>query len=186
MKIIRGLWILLITMAFIMPLRVNAQDKVEFSNLEVKVLIPENQEISEALLLSLQDKLYEAVSLNAIGSIAENSRFVLLPVVNIVSKNVTTSIPPQFVAEVEIVLYFADNYSKTILSQVVIVKKAMDDSESKSVAKALKSLHARDKKIKRLFDQGKENLANYFATHSDEVEVIKDNNTDWILENVND
>lgn len=183
MKILRKLWILLVVMAVILPLCANAQDKVEFTNLKIKVLMPENQEISNVLLSSLQDKLYEAVSLNAIGSIDEDSRFVLLPVVNIVSKNATTSIPPQFVAEVEIVLYFADNYSKTILSQAVIVKKAMDDSESKSVAKALKSLQARDKKINRLFDEGKENLANYFATHPDEVEVVKDNNTDWIFEN---
>lgn len=181
----KKLRILLVAMAVILPLCANAQNKVEFTNLEVKVLMPENKEISEALLSSLQDKLYEAVSLNAIGSTDENARFVVLPIVNIVSKDATTSIPPQFVAEIEIVLYFADNYSKTILSQVVIVKKAMDDSESKAVAKALKSLQARDKKIKRLFDQGKENLANYFATHTDEVEEVKDNNTDWILEDAN-
>ncbi|MDO5341045.1 MAG: hypothetical protein Q4F69_01125 [Bacteroidia bacterium] len=182
MKILNTLRILLLAMTVVLPLCAKAQDKVEFVNLKVKVQMPEHEEISESLLSSLQDKLYEAVSLNALGSTDNDSRFVVLPVVNVVSKNVTSSIPSQFVAEVEIVLYFVDNNTKTILSQVVIVKKAMDDSESKAVAKALKSLQARDKKIKRLFDKGKENLANYFASHADEVEVVEETNTDWVFE----
>lgn len=174
---------LLVVMAICLPSSVKAQEEVEFANLAVNVQMPENDQVSAAVLSSLQDKLYEAVSLNALGSTDADSRFVILPIVNIVSKNVTTSIPPQFVAEVEIALYFADNYTRTILSQVVISKKAMDDSEAKAVSKAVKSLQARDKKIKRLFDAGKKNLAEYFATHTEEVEVVGETDTDWILKN---
>lgn len=179
----KNLKILLMVFVMALPLFANAQ-KVEFDNLHVNVVMPENESISETLLSSLQDRLYEAVSLNALGSIDASSRFVLLPIVNIVSKNATSSIPPQFVAEIEVALYFADNQEKTILSQTMITKKGMADTESKAVAKALKSVQARDKKIKRLFDEGKANLAKYFATHTDEAvfDTVKENDVKWILE----
>ncbi len=179
----KNLRLLLLAFVMTLPVFANAQ-KVEFDNLQVNVVMPENENISESLLSSLQDRLYEAVSLNALGSIDASNRFVLLPVVNIVSKNATTSIPPQFVAEIEVALYFADNQEKTILSQTVITKKGMADTESKAVAKALKSLQARDKKIKRLFDEGKKNLANYFSTHPDEavINTTEGNDVNWILE----
>lgn len=167
-------------MALLLPLCCNAQNKTNYDNITVQVLMPENEEISETLLSSLQDKLYEAVSLNALGSTDNQSRYVVLPVVNVVTKSATTSIPPQFVAEVEIALYFADNYTKTILSQVIVTKKAMDDSESKAVAKALKSMQAREKKIKRLFDKGKENISRQNISDPGESEKV-DNNTEWIL-----
>ncbi len=167
-----------------LPSFANAQ-KVEFDNLKVNVVMPENENISDNLLSSLQDRLYEAVSLNALGSTDGASRFVLLPIVNVVSKNATTSIPPQFVAEIEVALYFADNQEKTIISQTVITKKGMADTENKAVAKALKSVQARDKKIKRLFDEGKANLAKYFATHTDEavIDTVGVKDVNWILEN---
>ena len=179
----KNLRLLLLAFVVTLPVFANAQ-KVEFDNLQVNVVMPENENISESLLSSLQDRLYEAVSLNALGSIDASNRFVLLPVVNIVSKNATSSIPPQFVAEVDVALYFADNQEKTILSQTVITKKGMADSENKAVAKALKSMQARDKKIKRLFDEGKTNLAKYFVAHPDEAVIgtVKDNDVDWILE----
>lgn len=181
MNKLNGIGIVLMMVALCLPLSVKAQGEVEFANLAVNVQMPENEEVSAAVLSSLQDRLYEAVSLNALGSTDGDSRFVILPIVNVISKNVTTSIPPQFVAEVEIALYFADNYTRTILSQVVISKKAMDDSETKAVSKAVKSLQARDKKIKRLFDAGKKNLAEYFATHTEGIEVVGETDTDWIL-----
>lgn len=176
--------IFIIATAILLPLFSKAQN-VEFENLKVYVVMPENENINTELLTSFKDRLYEAVSLNAQGSFEAANRFVLLPIVNIAAKDVTTSIPPQFVAEVEVALYFADNQEKTILSQTVITKKGMADSEGKAVAKALRSVQARDKKIKRLFDEGKSNLAKYFSNNAGEaiIDTVQVKDTNWIIEN---
>jgi len=176
--------VFVVVLAMLMPLLSKAQ-KTEIENLQVHVVMPENENISPDLLTSFQDRLYEAVSLNAQGSFDASNRFVLLPVINIVSKEATTSIPTQFVAEIEVALYFADNQEKTILSQTVITKKGMADSEGMAVAKALKSVQARDKKIKRLFDEGKSTLAKYLSKHTDEavIDTVQAKDTNWILDN---
>ena len=163
MKRLRLLLLALLVMASASVLK--AQDEMTFEQMiPVRVLMPVNNDIKGDALTVLYNRVNQAVTLNGLGSSTNESRFLIVTSVTILSKNVTTSIPPQFMAEVEVSFYFVDNIQKVILSQEMITKKGMDSNDDKAVAKAIKSIQARDPKLKKLITVGKKRAVEYYST----------------------
>ena len=143
----------------------------------VRVMMPVNKEIKGDALTVLYNRVNQAVTLNGLGSSTNESRFLIVTSVTVLSKNATTSIPPQFMAEVEVAFYFVDNINKVILAQEMITKKAMDDNDNKAVAKAIKSIQARDPKLKKLINIGKTRAIEYYKA-IDETESSEESTPD--------
>ena len=163
-----------------------AQDEMSFEQMiPVRVLMPKNNDIKGDALTILYNRLNQAVTLNGLGSTTNDSRFLIVSSVTILSKNVTTSVPPQFMAEVEIALYFVDNVNKVILSQEIITKKGMDGNENSAVGKAIKSIQARDPKLKKLITNGKKRAIEYYKALDDAGKKTEDGSepdVSWIFE----
>ncbi len=149
----------------------------------VRVLMPVNKDIKGDALTVLYNRVNQAVTLNGLGASSNENRFLIVTSVTVLSKNATTSIPPQFMSEVEVAFYFVDNINKVILSQEMITKKGMDDNADKAVAKAIKSIQARDPKFKKLITLGKQRAIEYY-TAIEETESPGDSTPDvsWIFE----
>lgn len=149
----------------------------------VRVMMPVNKDVKGDALTVLYNRVNQAVTLNGLGSSTNESRFLIVTSVTILEKNVTASIPPQFMAEVEVAFYFVDNVNKVILSQEMITKKGMDDKDDKAVAKAIKSIQARDPKLKKLITIGKKRAIEYYKA-IDETESSEGSTPDvsWIFE----
>ncbi len=149
----------------------------------VRVLMPVNKDIKGDALTVLYNRVNQAVTLNGLGASSNENRFLIVTSVTVLSKNATTSIPPQFMSEVEVAFYFVDNINKVILSQEMITKKGMDDNADKAVAKAIKSIQARDPKFKKLITLGKQRAIEYY-TAIEETESSGDSTPDvsWIFE----
>lgn len=162
-----------------------AQQDMSFEQMiPVRVLMPKNNEVKGDALTVLYNRVNQAVTLNGLGSSTDESRFLIVTSVTILSKNVTTSIPPQYMAEVEVAFYFVDNINKVILSQEMITKKGMDDNDNKAIAKAIKSIQARDPKLKKLINIGKKRTMEYYKT-LDALESSEEDaepNVSWIFE----
>ena len=164
---------------------VKAQNEMSFEQMiPVRVLMPVNKEVKGDALTVLYNRLNQAVTLNGLGSSTNESRFLIVTSVTILSKNATASIPPQFMAEVEISFYFVDNVNKVILSQEMITKKGMDNNEDKAVAKAIKMIQARDPKLKKLIRIGKERAIEYYKAidESESQEEAGEPDVSWIME----
>ena len=144
-------FLLLALLVILCGSKLKAQEEMSFQEMiPVRVLMPVNDEIKGDALTVLYNRLNQAVTLNGLGSTTNDSRFLIVTSVTVLSKTVTTSIPPQNVAEVEIALYFVDNVNKVILSQEIINKNGMADNDAAALAKAIKSVQARDRKLKKL------------------------------------
>ncbi|HPH57359.1 MAG TPA: hypothetical protein PLC41_04915, partial [Bacteroidales bacterium] len=87
--------------------------------------------------------------------------------VTLLSKDVTTTIPQQFVVEMEVFLFIVDVTQKTILQQESIVIKGIAENESKAVLKAVSSLQARNPSLKNLIVRGKDKIVAYYNTECD-------------------
>ena len=145
-----------------------AQEEMSFEEMiPVRVLMPVNEEIKGDALTVLYNRLNQAVTLNGLGSTTNESRFLIVTSVTVLSKTVTTSIPPQHVAEVEIAVYFVDNVNKVILSQEIINKNGMADNDAAALSKAIKSIQARDRKLKKLITVGKDRAIEYYKALGD-------------------
>lgn len=182
MKKIRLILLALVLMAS--GTMMKAQTEMSFEQMiPVRVLMPVNNEIKGDALTVLYNRLNQAVTLNGLGSSTNESRFLIVTSVTVLSKNVTTSIPPQFMAEVEMAFYFVDNVNKVILAQEMITKKGMDDNENKAVTKAVKSVQARDPKFKKLINIGKKRAMEYYkATEENNEKETSDPDVSWVLE----
>lgn len=162
-----------------------AQSEMTFEQMiPVRVLMPINKEIKGDALTVLYNRLNQAVTLNGLGSSTNESRFLIVTSVTVLSKNATNSIPPQFMAEVEMSFYFVDNVNKVILAQEMITKKGMDDDADKAVSKAIKLVQARDSKLKKLIKIGKQRAIEYYKAISDteSSDEITEPDVSWIFE----
>lgn len=117
----------------------------------------------------LYDRLNQMVSLNGIASIDNSNKFLLVPYVTVVSIEPTATAPINYVAELEIALYLVDNNKQLIMAQEILTKKGVADNEKKAIIEAIKSLKARDPKLKKMIVNGKNRIIEYYNTECDNV-----------------
>lgn len=162
---------------------VKAQKEMTFEQMiPVRVLMPINKDVKGDALTVLYNRLNQAVTLNGLGSSTNESRFLIVTSVTVLSKEATASVPVQYMAEVEVATYFVDNIEKVILSQEMITKKGMDSTDDKAVAKAIQQIQARDPKLKKLIKIGKEHAIQYYkATEEQSEESTGDPDVSWIF-----
>lgn len=135
----------------------------------IRVMYPSNDNISDEASSILYNRLNQAVTLNGIGSTDNSNKFLLVPSVTVLSIEPTTTAPINYVAEVEITMFLVDNSKKLLISQETIVKKGVADNERKAVVEAIKSIKARDPKIKKMITIGKNRIIEYYNTECETI-----------------
>lgn len=175
---------LLIIAALVMltSFTVKAQEMTFEQMMPVRVLMPVNKEVKGDALTVLYNRLNQAVTLNGLGSTTNDSRFLIVSSVTVLSKEATASVPVQYMAEVEVAVYFVDNVSKVILSQEMITKKGLDSTDDLAVSKAIKQIQARDPKLKKLIKIGKDRAIQYYQATDGQEESEGDPDVSWIFE----
>lgn len=135
----------------------------------IRVLYPSAGNISDEASSILYNRLNQAVTLNGITSTDNSNKFLLIPSVTVLSIEPTTTTPINYVAEVEIALFVVDNSKKLLMSQETFIKKGVADNEGKAVVEAIKSIKARDPKIKKMITIGKNRIIEYYNTECETV-----------------
>ena len=174
--------LLMAALVMMTSLTMKAQQDMTFEQMiPVRVLMPTNKDVKGDALTVLYNRLNQAVTLNGLGSATNENRFLIVTSVTVLSKEATNSVPVQYMAEVEVALYFIDNVSKVILSQETITKKGMDSTEDKAVEKAIKQIQARDPKLKKLIKIGKDRAIQYYKATEETEETAEDTDVSWIF-----
>lgn len=135
----------------------------------IRVMAVSSSNISETAAEMLYSRLNQAVSLNGLASTDNTNKFLLVPSVTIVSIKPTATAPVQYLAEVEISLFLVDNARKVLISQEMLTKKGVAGKETKAVEEAIKSIKARDAKLKKFVINGKNKILEYYNTECDKV-----------------
>lgn len=161
---------------------VKAQEMSFEQMIPVRVLMPVNKDVKGDALAVLYNRLNQAVTLNGLGSSTNESRFLIVSSVTVLSNEATASVPVQYMAEVEVAVYFVDNINKIILSQETITKKGMDGTDDKAIGKAIKQIQARDPKLKKLIKIGKDRAVQYYQATEGKDEQAGDPDVSWIFE----
>lgn len=135
----------------------------------IRVLPVSATNISNTAAEMLYNRLNQVVTLNGMASTDNSNKFLLIPSVSVVSVEPTATAPVQYVAEVEISLYLVDNSRKLLISQEILTKKGVAENETKAVNEAIKSIKARDPKLKKLIVNGKNEILDYYDTECERV-----------------
>lgn len=135
----------------------------------LRVLYPSTDNISDEASSVLYNRLNQAVTLNGIGSTDNSNKFLLVPSVTVLSIEPTATVPINYVAEVEVTMFVVDNSKKLLMSQETLVKKGVANNERKAVTEAIKSIKARDPKIKKMITIGKNRIIEYYNAECETV-----------------
>ena len=143
-----------------------------------------NQKKMNTVKLQVLKPLTQAVILN--GIVSATSRFVLVTSIRELSSRVTPSTPPQYVTELEVNCYIADQTEKIILQQTTFNVKGVARSTAKTYLNAIGMIQARNPKLKTLINKGKEKIIAYYQTLDEESPErantgTKEPDTEWIL-----
>lgn len=158
------------------------QDKK--NTVKLQVLKPLGLEKQDGAASLLEERLTQAVILNGIAS--TTSRFVLVTSIRELSSQVTPSTPPQYVTELEVSCYIADQTEKIILQQTTFNVKGVARSAAKAYRNATGMIQARNPKLKTLINKGKEKMIAYYQTLKEESQErvttgTEEPDTEWIF-----
>lgn len=135
----------------------------------IRVMPISNNNINDASASLLYNRLNQAVSLNGLASTDNSNRFLLITTVSVLSVEPTATMPVSYVAEIEISMFIVDNVKKILMSQEILTKKGVSDNETKAVQEAIKSLKARDPKLKKMITVAKNRIIDYYNNECEEV-----------------
>lgn len=166
--------ILLILVAFVFGLNLNAQNSQgktdDLGRIALAAIVPDQAEgIPQSARQLLANKMEQVAVQNGLGAAASNPRFCIVPVVNVLSKEITPTAPPMQALNLDVTFYIVDAASQTIFSQTSIQVKGVGQTEDKAYIQALKNLNVKAGQFKGFVESGKEKILEYYNSQCDVV-----------------
>lgn len=134
------------------------------NKIEVSAYVAPNSGVPPAAEKVLESKLTNLITASGFGA-AANERFILTAHVTILTEDVTPTTPPLFSYTLSYNLYLGDGMTGTLYSSAQIEAKGVGQTKDKAYLQALKSLSPRDPQLKRMVEEGKQKIIDYFNTN---------------------
>lgn len=128
------------------------------------------ENIPEASMDNLLNNLSSAVT--ADGLAAQNeymTQFVLVPKVNVASKNIITNTQTQVVLNIDISLQVVDGMSGTLYASSIVNVKGVGTNETKAYNSAFRSINKKQQQIVVLVKTAKQKILSYYEAEADNI-----------------
>ncbi len=129
----------------------------------IKPIVSENlsNEISDNVKRTLLVKMRSLATKNGFG--ATSNDFVIYAEPNITNKQMTTSMPPQFVVDVDISIYVVNNRENIIVNEITIPIKGIDRIEDRAISSAINNLQTTNPQIRKFMDLSRTKIIEYYS-----------------------
>lgn len=170
MKRISILFLALLAIPFV-SMSQNSQGKTDdMGRIALAALVPEQAEgIPPAARQMLQNKMQQIAVKNGMGAADANPRFCIVPMVTVVSKDITATAPPMVAVSLEVTFYIVDAASRSIFSQTSIAVKGVGQNEDKAYISGLKNLNVNAGQFKNFVETGKTKIMEFYNSQCDVV-----------------
>ena len=128
------------------------------------------ENIPKASMEYLLNNLSSAVT--ADGLAAQNeymTQFVLMPKVNVASKNIITNTQTQVVLNIDISLQVVDGMSGTLYASSIVNVKGVGTNETKAYNSAFRSINKKQQQIVVLVKTAKQKILSYYEAEADNI-----------------
>lgn len=147
-----------------------AQEEVtmdDIGRITLNSYIPEELNLPPQAMNLLENKLNQVSTYYGMGGYSIDGRFVIMAVINVISKDIIAG-PPQMVAQnFEVTLYIGDAIENQLYSSATIPLKGVGKNENESLINGIKSINQRNASIKAALEEGKEKIIAYFGSNCD-------------------
>jgi hypothetical protein len=149
----------------------NSQGKTDDAGrVALAAFVPEQAEgIPPSARQMLQNKMQQIAVQNGLGGSSSNPRFFIVPMVTVLSKEITATAPPMQAMNLEFTFYIVDVVSKTIYSQTTYSAKTVGQTEDKAYIGAIKNLNPKAGQFKGFVETGKTKIMEYYNSQCDVV-----------------
>lgn len=149
----------------------NSQGKTDdLGRIALAAIVPDQAEgIPQSARQLLANKMGQIAVQNGMGASAANPRFCIVPMVNVLSKEITPTAPPMQALNLDVTFYIVDVSSQMIFSQTNIQVKGVGQTEDKAYMQALKNLNVKAGQFKGFVEKGKEKIIEYYNAQCDVV-----------------
>ena len=155
-------------LTFISAYSQNALGKADDTGrLSIAAIVPENAGVPAGASTILENKLRQIVTLNGLGASEYGSRFAIVPGINILSKDITPTAPPQQALTVELVFFIVDAETQTIFSQTSVEFKGVGQTDEKAIIQVIRNINPKMGQFKGLVEKGKEKIIEYYNSKCD-------------------
>lgn len=141
------------------------------NGIQLYLYVPNQEEnIPEASMEYLLNNLSSAVT--ADGLAAQNkymTQFVLMPKVNVASKNIITNTQTQVVLNIDISLQVVDGMSGTLYASSIVNVKGVGTNETKAYNSAFRSINKKQQQIVVLVKTAKQKILSYYEAEADNI-----------------
>jgi len=115
----------------------------------------------------LTNKLKQIVVKSGMGGKAIDQRFVIVPSINVLSKDLTATAPPMTALNLEITLFIGDGIDGTIFSSTSQQATGVGTNATKAYIAAIKRLNPRSPDIQECIQEGKKKIIEYYNGNCD-------------------
>lgn len=151
---------------FFVALSINAQNNSNNNGITLGAHIPEQAEgIPSTARRMLLNKLGQIITKNGISDDVNNSRFILVPNITVLSKDVLPTAPIKIALNLEVTLYIGDGVAGNLFTTETLQLKGVGSNENKAYINALNRLKAKNSVIQEFIAKGKEKIVNYYNTN---------------------
>lgn len=149
----------------------NSEGKMDDKGrIALAAFVPEQADnIPSASRQKLATIMGQIATQNGLGAASESSRFCMVPMVNVVSKEITATAPPMHAMNIEVVLFIVDAQSQKIFSQTSIAVKGVGQTEDKAFMQALNGIKPKAGQFKGFVESGKTKIIEYYNSQCDAI-----------------
>jgi hypothetical protein len=140
----------------------------DLGRIAIAAVVPDEAGIPGGAQRMLQNKLNQVATLNGLGAM-QGSQFAILPMVSVVSKDVTPTAPPMVSLIVDVTLYIVDAKSQNIFSQTTIQLKGVGNNDERAYTQALNNLNPRHGQFRGFVEKGKEKIVEFYNSQCDVI-----------------
>ncbi len=140
------------------------------ARMAIGVIPPENAENIPANALKLVSaRISKALSLNGLSAKKESSVLNIQPDISILQQEATATAPPIVTTRLQLSLKLVDQYQGHSYNTILYEFTGAGASEEESYTQAFRRFNARDGRLKRFIQDGKDYAIEYYNSHCDLV-----------------
>lgn len=141
----------------------------DLGRIAIAAIVPDAAGIPSNAQTMLTNKLQQVTTQNGLGASPYNARFAIVPMVSVVSKEITPTAPPMHALNLEITLYIVDAQSQNIFSQTSIPLKGVGKTEDAAYTQAIKNINPKAGQFRGFVESGKEKIVEFYNSQCDVV-----------------
>jgi hypothetical protein len=156
---------------------------INWGDIRFTALVPEYPDLGREGIALLENKINAMVAKYGVTGNVGNPAFVIIPAINITSKNITSTAPTMYANKYDVTFYTANILDGSIFSSATFSFKGVGESPLKAFINGIENTKIDQQAFAKLLSDGKDKALNYFESNC--AKILQEAKTEAAQKNYN-